>query len=84
MFTPRQYNSLFSSENNLTADLREQLPKNMCQIYRIKREVLEVAYRGNAAPAAAYSVKMGEFSEASCHLELAVTEPREEARAKHC
>lgn len=60
------------------------MPKNMCPIYRIKREVLEVAYRGNAAPAAAYSVKMGEFSEASCHLELAVTEPREEARAKHC
>lgn len=60
---PRHYNSFLSSdnllENNLAADLRGQLPKNVCLIYKIRREVLEVAYREKAT--AAHNVKMGEF-----------------------
>lgn len=60
---PRHYNSFLGSdnllENNLAAGLRGQLPKNVCPIYKIRREVLEVAYREKAT--AAHNVKMGEM-----------------------
>lgn len=61
-------------------DLRDQLPKSVCLIYKIRSEVL-VAYREKAT--AVHNVRMGKesFSDVSDHLEQAVTESGEEGEA---